>query len=74
MAPANVDDGIDVNEVDHLRLIGLGEARGVRIPVDGHDPQAQLPSAEDRAPLVAPRADEEDRFHSRRCYRRIDGN
>jgi hypothetical protein len=70
VSPRDVDDRLDVDEVDHLRRIGLGEPGSVRVPVDGHDAQAQLLRAQDRAPLMASRADEEDRFHSRRCYRR----
>jgi hypothetical protein len=38
---------------------------GVRIAIDRDDPQPEFLRAKDRAPLVAPRADEEDGLHSR---------
>jgi hypothetical protein len=37
----------------------------VRVSVDGDDAQSELLRAQDRAPLVAPRADEENGLHSR---------
>jgi hypothetical protein len=66
VAPTDLDDGIDVGEVDHLRDIGLRQARRVGVPVDGDDPEAELPHSHDRTPLVAPGADEENCRHARR--------
>ena len=55
----------DVREVDDLRDVGLGEPRRLGVPVDGGDPQPELLRAQDRAPLMAPRADEENGLHGR---------
>ena len=66
--PAELGDRIDVAEVDDLRLLGRREPRCVGVPVDGDDAGAELARALDRAPLVASRADEEDRArHRARC-------
>ena len=59
----------DVGEVDGLAGVGHGEAGRVRVAVDRDDAMAELLRTQDRATLMAPRADEEDRAHFRaRCY------
>src|SRR5262249_6656856 len=61
LVPAgDVDDRLDMDEVDHLGRVRLGEPGRVRVPVDRNDPQPELLRAQDRAPLVASRADAED--------------
>ena len=66
---ADLGDGGRVAEVDHLRLVRECEPRRVGVPVDRDDTRAQLARTLDRAPLVASRADEEDRApHGGRCY------
>ena len=72
VAAADLDHALDVLEVDRLAGVGDGEPERVRIPVDGDDAQAELLRAHDRAPLVAARADEQNRLslHRRRCYLR----
>ena len=61
MPAADLGDGGGVAEVDYLRLVREREAGRVGVPVDRDDPRAELAHALDRAPLVASRADEEDR-------------
>ena len=56
---------LDVDEVDDLGLVGVLEPGRVGVAVDRDDAQPELLRAQDRAPLVAPRADEEDGLHSR---------
>ena len=58
--PADLDDGADVAEVDHLADLGLRETDGVGVPVDRHHLDAELVSALDDAALVSPSADEQD--------------
>ena len=63
LPPGDVDHGVDVDEVDHLRRVGLGQSGRLGVSVDRDDAQAELLRAEDRPPLVAPRADEENGLH-----------
>ena len=53
--------------IRRARELGLRVVAVDRNPeaVDGDDAQSELPGTEDRASLMAPRADEEDGFHSR---------
>ena len=55
----------DVREVDHLRNVGFGETRGLGVPVDRCHPEPELLGAQDRAPLMAAGADEENGLHGR---------
>ena len=59
----NLRDRGDVREVDDLGDVGGREARRVLVAVDRDDAQVAGPRVLDRAPLVAPRADEEDGLH-----------
>ncbi len=54
---------IDVREVDGLPDVGGLKAKCVGVPVDGDDTDALFPRLQDRTPLVAPGADEEDSLH-----------
>ena len=60
-------DGIDVHEVDDLRDVRLAEPERLRIAVDRDHAQAEVLRAPNRAPLVPPSADEQNRsFHGGR--------
>ncbi len=48
-----------------MTLVGIREPDGIGVVVDRDDAQPELLRAQDRAPLVAPRADKEDGLHSR---------
>ena len=61
----DLDHALDVDEVDDLGLVGMLEPGRLGVSVDGDDAQSELLRAQDRAPLVAPRADEENGLHSR---------
>ena len=50
-------------EIDGLAHVGDLQAERVRIAVDCDDAEAELLRPQDRAALVAPGADEEDRLH-----------
>jgi len=63
MAPRDVDDGSDVREVHHFRDVGDRETRCVWIPVDCDDAEPALARLDDRAALMAARADEEHARH-----------
>jgi hypothetical protein len=65
---ADVGHRGDVREVHDLGHVGFAQPGRLGIPVDGDDAVSELARALDRAPLVAPRADEEDRAHAARCY------
>jgi hypothetical protein len=65
-------DCVDVGEVDDLGLVGDAEPHGVRIPVDRDDPQSAFARLEDRAALVATRADEEHAQHGAMLDARCD--
>ena len=60
-----LDHRVDVGEVDHEPAVGLGEPERVGVAVDRDHAQAELLGPQDRAPLVAPGADEEDGLHGR---------
>src|SRR5262249_28671942 len=59
----NRDHSLDVREVDDVPVVGMRQSDRIRVPVDGDDPQPELPGTLDRAALVAPCADEEDGLH-----------
>ena len=61
MPPPHVDDRADVREVDHLAHVGDRQPRRVGVAVDRDDARAPLAPALERAPRVAPGADEQDR-------------
>ena len=63
VAAGDVCDSVDVGEVDRLGDVGDVQAGRVRVAVDADDTQAALAGLQDGAPLVPPRADEEDRLH-----------
>ena len=63
VASSDLRDRSDVGEVDRLAGVRDGESRRVRVPVDGHDAEAELLRAQDGAALVASRAHEENRLH-----------
>ena len=75
MAAADVCDRGDVAEVDRLCLVRNPEPSRVRLAVDRHHARAECAHALDRAALVAPCADEEDRAERRSvppgAYRRF---
>jgi hypothetical protein len=58
---ADARDGVHVGEVHHLGEVRGGEPRRLGVSVDPHHAQSQLACTLDRAALVPPRADEEDR-------------
>jgi hypothetical protein len=62
----DLDDGLDVREVDDLGDVGGHEPGRVAVAVDGGNVKAAGPRLLDRATLVPPRADKEDRCHGRR--------
>ena len=68
MPPGDLGHRVDVGEVDRLRDVGDLKPERVRVAVDGDDPNALVARLHDRAPLVAPGADEEDGLHTGRCY------
>ena len=61
--PRDLRDGVDVGEVDRLRDVRDLQPERLRVAVDSDHAKALLPRLHDRAPLVAPRADEEDGLH-----------
>ena len=63
MAPPDLGDRGDVREVDGLADVRDLQPERVRVAVDGDDAEAELLGPQDRAALVAPGADEEDRLH-----------
>jgi hypothetical protein len=63
VATPDLGDRGDVGEVDRLARVSDLQAERVRVPVDRDDAQAELLRPQDRAALVAPGADEEDRLH-----------
>jgi hypothetical protein len=65
MALRDLRDGVDVDEVDHLRHVSRRETDGIGVAVDRDDAEPTLARLHDRAPLVAPGTDEEDRLHGR---------
>ena len=69
----DVRDCSDVGEIDRLARVRGGEARRVRVPVDGDGAQAELLRAQDGAALVASRAHEENRLHVARDAIRVVG-
>jgi hypothetical protein len=68
MRAGDGDDAIDVSEVDDLGRVRQLQSQRLGVPVDGHDAQPELLRARDRAPLVAPGADEEDRPSAATAY------
>jgi hypothetical protein len=60
----NRDHGLDLREIDDVRLVGVGQPDRLRVAVDRDDPQSELLGAQDRTPLMAACADEEDALHS----------
>ena len=58
VASRDLRDRREIGEVDRLAFVCGGKTRRVRIPVDGHDAEAELLRAQDGAALVAPRANE----------------
>ena len=68
VAAGDLGDRVDVGEVDRLCDVGDLEPERVGVAVDGDDANPLLPRLQDRAPLVAPGADEEDGLHTARCY------
>ena len=71
VAPRHVGDACNVGEVDRLGDVDLGEPGRVGIAVDADHTVPELLRPLDRAPLVAPGADEEDGWHAARCYRPV---
>ncbi len=65
-ASCDLHDLGDVREVDDLGDVGRREAGRVGVSVDRGDAQAARARLLDRAPLMAPGADEEDGRHGRR--------
>ena len=53
----------NVGEVDHEGAVCFTQAERVRIAVGSEHAQAERPRLLDRAPLMAPGADEEDGLH-----------
>ena len=72
MPAGDLGDRVDVGEVDRLGDVGDLQPERVGVAVDGDDANALLARLQDRAPLVAPGADEEDGLHTGRCYWRAD--
>ena len=68
VSPGDLGHRVDVGEVDRLRDVGDLKAERVGVAVDGDDANALVARLHDRAPLVAPGADEEDGLHTGRCY------
>ncbi len=68
VAPGHLGDRVDVGEVDRLGDVGDLKPERVGVAVDGDDADALLARLQDRAPLMAPGADEEDGLHTGRCY------
>ena len=66
--PGDLGHRVDVGEVDRLRDVGDLKPERVGVAVDGDDANALVARLHDRAPLVAPGADEEDGLHTGRCY------
>ena len=62
--PRDLGDGVDVHEVDRFRYVGRSEPRCVRVPVDGDDTKPAIARLQDRPPLVASGAHEEDGLHA----------
>ena len=62
-------DRRDVGEVHRLRDVRLAQAERVGIAVDGHDAEPELLRPQDRAALVAARADEQHAAHLARAFR-----
>ena len=61
---ATVEHRVDVGEVDRLADVRHLEPERIRVAVDRDDAEAAARGLQDRAPLVAPGADEEDGLHS----------
>ena len=72
--PGDLGHRVDVGEVDRLRDVGDLKPERVGVAVDGDDANALVARLHDRAPLVAPGADEEDGLHTGRCYLRLRGS
>jgi hypothetical protein len=57
---AELDDGADVPEVEHVAHVRRGYPRGCRIAVNGDGAETKLARSDNRSPLMAARADKED--------------
>ena len=64
LALDRLEHRLDVREVDDEAAVGIAEPERVRVAVDGQHAQPELLRPQDRVPLVASRADEEDGLHS----------
>ena len=64
VAPGDLGHRVDVGEVDRLGDVGDLQPERVGVAVDGDDANALVARLQDRAPLVAPGADEEDGLHT----------
>ena len=66
--PPDLRQSLDVDEVDHLGHVRVGQPRRLGIPIGSDNPRAELAHPRDRTPLVPARADEKDGLHGARCY------